>query len=194
MRGQRVIRRVLGMIRRRRWLRTLPPTVTWSETATLGERVRIWAPRSLTIGDDVHIGSDVRIEVDGSIGDHVLIANRAAIVGRRDHDMTVAGVPITESPWVGNDSSLSQPTTIGSDVWVGFGAIILSGVSVGDTAVIAAGSVVTRDVPPNAIVAGNPAKRIGQRFDEAVLAEHWAALRRAGIRLSGPTRGEAEDG
>jgi maltose O-acetyltransferase len=51
--------------------------------------------------------------------------------------------------------------TIGSDVWIGGGAIILPGVTIGDGAVIGAGSVVTRDVTAGATVAGNPAGRIG---------------------------------
>lgn len=55
-----------------------------------------------------------------------------------------------------------RPVSIGTDVWIGGGAIIVPGVTIGDGAVIGAGSVVTRDVPPGAIVAGNPAKRIGK--------------------------------
>jgi maltose O-acetyltransferase len=51
-----------------------------------------------------------------------------------------------------------KPVTIGSDVWIGGGAIILPGVTVGDRAVIGAGSVVTRDVPPNVVAAGNPCR------------------------------------
>ncbi len=59
---------------------------------------------------------------------------------------------------------------IGSDVWVGSGALILSGVTVGHGAVVAARAVVTRDVAPFGIVAGNPARPIRARFDEATVA------------------------
>ncbi|PVU96094.1 hypothetical protein BB560_005828 [Smittium megazygosporum] len=55
---------------------------------------------------------------------------------------------------------LAYPITIGNNVWVGGGAIILPGVNIGDGAVIAAGAVVTKDVPPNVVVGGNPAKFI----------------------------------
>jgi maltose O-acetyltransferase len=58
---------------------------------------------------------------------------------------------------------LAKPITIGSDVWVGGGAILCPGVRIGDRAVIGAGAVVTKDVPPDTIVGGNPAKplRVG---------------------------------
>ena len=49
---------------------------------------------------------------------------------------------------------------IGNDCWIGYGSLILSGVVIGDGAVVAAGSIVTHDVPPYAVVAGNPAKVI----------------------------------
>ncbi|MFI8579143.1 CatB-related O-acetyltransferase [Ectopseudomonas khazarica] len=66
---------------------------------------------------------------------------------------------------------------IGSDVWLCTGAMILSGVSIGDGAVVAAGAVVSRDVEPYSIVAGNPARHVRWRFSEderqALLAARW---------------------
>lgn len=59
--------------------------------------------------------------------------------------------------------------TIGNDVWVGQDALILSGVKIGDGAVVAAGSIVTRDVAPYSIVGGNPARCIRFRFSEDVI-------------------------
>lgn len=58
-------------------------------------------------------------------------------------------------------------TIIGNDVWVGYGATIMAGVTVGDGAIIATKSVVTKDVPPYTIVGGNPAREIRQRFSAA---------------------------
>lgn len=63
----------------------------------------------------------------------------------------------------------NAPVTVGNDVWIGQGVFIKSGVSIGDGAIIAARSVVTRDVEPYAIVAGVPAKRLRSRFDDELV-------------------------
>lgn len=69
------------------------------------------------------------------------------------------------------------PTVIGNDVWIGLGAVVLSGVRVGDGAVIGAATVVTRDVPPYAVVVGNPARIVRYRFPpdlrERLLRVQW---------------------
>jgi len=64
----------------------------------------------------------------------------------------------------------AQGVSIGNDVWIGHGAIVLPGRHIGDGAVIAAGAVVTKDVPPYMIVAGNPARVIRPRFSESIAA------------------------
>lgn len=60
-------------------------------------------------------------------------------------------------------------TVIGNDVWIGYDATIMPGIKIGDGAVIGAKSVVTKDVPPYAVVGGNPAKIIKMRFDESTI-------------------------
>jgi virginiamycin A acetyltransferase len=78
------------------------------------------------------------------------------------------------------EAELRGDTTIGNDVWIGMRVTILPGVTIGDGAIVAAQSIVSRDVPPYAIVAGNPAKVVKTRFDEATVARllavawwHW---------------------
>lgn len=81
----------------------------------------------------------------------------------------------------GSDTTRGD-VTIGHDVWLGSQAMILSGVTIGTGAVVAARAVVTRDVPPYAIVGGNPARVLRLRFDEAdiaaLLASRWWELPR----------------
>jgi virginiamycin A acetyltransferase len=58
-------------------------------------------------------------------------------------------------------------TIVGNDVWIGYDAMVMPGVRIGDGAIVAAGAVVTKDVPPYGIVAGNPARLVRTRFDAA---------------------------
>lgn len=58
---------------------------------------------------------------------------------------------------------------IGNDVWIGYEAVVMQGVTIGDGAIIGARSLVTKDVPPYTIVGGSPAKEIRKRFDEAAV-------------------------
>lgn len=68
------------------------------------------------------------------------------------------------------DRPADKTTNIGSDVWIGDGAIIKQGVNIGVGAVIGMGSIVTKDVPPYTIVAGNPAHPIRKRFSDDVIS------------------------
>lgn len=69
----------------------------------------------------------------------------------------------TSRPMMDQGMAAAKPVTIGDDVWIGQRALILPGVSIGTGAIVAAGAVVTRDVPPFAVVAGNPARIIKDR-------------------------------
>ncbi|AHY60409.1 CatB-related O-acetyltransferase [Stenotrophomonas rhizophila] len=77
------------------------------------------------------------------------------------------------SPGAGQDGHPHSkgPTRIGNDVWIGHGAMVLSGVTIGDGACIGAGAVVSKDVPPYGIAAGNPAALVRTRFSEAQIAQ-----------------------
>lgn len=73
------------------------------------------------------------------------------------------------------DRRKQDRAVIGNDVWIGHGVIVLPGVKIGDGAVLAAGAVVTKDVPPYTIVGGVPAKIIRERFSRPI-AEQLAAI------------------
>lgn len=112
-----------------------------------------------------------------SIGSFTSIANQVVIGGAR-HPMEWVGM----SPvfYKGRDSVRKKfseyelpylvETNIGNDVWIGRSAIVLAGISIGDGAVVGAGAVVTKDVPPYAIVAGNPARIIRYRFSKELIS------------------------
>lgn len=148
-----------------------------------GIRVRIWALQKVQIGRNFYIGRDSFIESDVIIGDNVIWANRVALVGRYDHHYQQIGVPVRlasqirdkDYNWLG----LNSMTVIGSDVWVGYGSTILSGVTIGDGSIIAAGSVVTKDVEPYSIYGGVPAKKIRDRFNSKTdLEKHLTTLQK----------------
>ncbi|HSU27403.1 MAG TPA: hypothetical protein VLJ68_03420 [Chitinophagaceae bacterium] len=134
-----------------------------------GARVRLWAKRTLIIGKHFYIGRDSQIETDCIIGDYVILGNKVGIVGRYDHHYQQVGTPVRiasairdkEYSWKGLDSV----TEIGHDVWIGYGATILGGIKIHDGAIIAAGSLVVKDVEAYSIYGGNPAKKIKARFD-----------------------------
>jgi len=97
----------------------------------IGPRSTLGAMSPLTIGDDVTISKEVILETAGL--DHLNFNERTHV---------------------------SKPITVGKNVWIGARAIVLGGVSIGDYAIIAAGSVVTHNIPKGAIVAGVPARII----------------------------------
>src|SRR5450759_602074 len=155
----------------------------------VGKGTRLWAPKLLRIGNNVYIGKRVHIEANCEIGDYCLLANRVAIVGRYDHDFTAVGFPVRYAPWVGSqrfpNSHADEKAIIESDVWLGYGVIVLTGVTVGRGAIVAAGSVVTKDISPYSIAAGVPARVVGQRFaDAATIVRHEAAIRQGHFSLS----------
>jgi acetyltransferase-like isoleucine patch superfamily enzyme len=152
------------------------------ENVELGADVHIgvgsylWAPNRFRVHDDVYIGKRCTIEVDGSIGSGTLLGNNVGLVGRFDHDHTIVGSIIRHAPWIGDSGyqgkGLGLEIVIEQDVWIGYGAIVLSGVRIGRGAVVAAGALVVSDVEPYAIVGGNPARSLGMRFTEAEIAAH----------------------
>lgn len=150
------------------------------ENSTFGRGTVFWAPNSMTIGDNVYIGKYCTVQADITIGNDIEIANNVGLIGKYDHNYRQIGVTIKNSDWIGDKNyafkGLGQRMVIEDDVWIGFGSVIVGGVRIGRGSIVAAGSVVLNDVPPYAIVAGNPAVVKGYRFSEEEIKEHERIL------------------
>lgn len=174
---------------RLRLMRAQAPRCEFGADLHVGSRCRFWATEFIEIGDHCFMGREVHVETNVRIGRYVLIASRVGFVGRRDHDFRTIGVPVRFGAWIGSETHPSpyrhDAVVVEDDTWIGFGAILLSGVTVGRGSVVASGSVVTSDVPPYAIVAGNPAKVVRMRFsDPADIERHERQMRTGRFRFS----------
>jgi galactoside O-acetyltransferase len=149
--------------------------------ASIGTGVRWSAPANVFVGDEfgcddrsfiaadggrIDIGDRVKLNMNGhvnaSLGGTITIGNDVlvgpnVVLRATDHRFADGGRRIAEQ---GHEAGR---IVIGSDVWLGANVSVVGGVTIGDGAVVGAGAVVTRDVAPYAIVAGVPARQIGQR-------------------------------
>ncbi|WIM15650.1 MULTISPECIES: acyltransferase [unclassified Microbacterium] len=141
-----------------------------ADTLTLGDRSYIAAGAYLTgtlqIGADCSINPYTVVRGTVSFGDAVRMGAHSSVLGF-NHSMA-PGTPVFRQPL------RSDGVRIGDDVWIGSHVVVLDGVTVGDHAVLAAGAVVTKDVPSGAIVGGNPARLLRWRLEPASAASPLA--------------------
>ncbi len=116
-----------------------------------GVRLECWAGARIEIGHGTYLNRNTEI-----------VAAKAVSIGR---DCKIARDVIimdTDQHALPGQELAIRPVRVGDRVWIGARALILKGVTIGDDAVVAAGAIVTRDVPPRGVVAGNPARLIRQ--------------------------------
>jgi len=143
--------------------------VVWPHQVYLGNRVKIenhvifkfdgpfQQGKSIQIGAGVFIGAftEFNIKYGMVVGNDCLIASGSRFI---DHDHGLDRTHLMkDQPCPG------APIHIGKDVWIGANAVVLKGVTIGDGAIVAAGAVVTKSIPPYEIWGGVPAKKIGER-------------------------------
>jgi UDP-2-acetamido-3-amino-2,3-dideoxy-glucuronate N-acetyltransferase len=149
------------------------PTAHVDDGARLGAGTKVWhfshvMPRAV-IGNDCSLGQNVFVANHVAIGDHVKIQNNVSIyegVVLEDYvfcgpSMVFTNVKTPRSEFPRNTSSDYLPTLVGRGATIGANATIVCGVTLREGAFVAAGAVVTRDVPAYAVVAGVPARVVG---------------------------------
>lgn len=142
---------------RRLAFRLVRPQVRLPEYAIIGRRTVFRKGREIEIDENFFCGHSCHFGAPAKIGKRVMFAPCVALVGG-DHKIDHSEVIIMDT---GRDGF--RTILIDDGAWLGYGSIVLHGVSIGKGAVVAAGSVVTKDVPPLAIVAGNPARLVRYR-------------------------------
>ena len=145
----------------------------FSKTSALGGFARLYNVR---LGNYSSVRDNSKV-MNAEIGNYTVIAKDCAI-GLGVHPtnyLTCHSIFYKNSPWgfhpewVKPIDHLARVTHIGNDVWIGARCLVMDGVTIGDGAIIAAGSVVTKDVPPFAVVGGAPAKLIKYRFPQEMI-------------------------
>lgn len=154
----------------------------WMPTSYCFRRFRSRRTRGLRVGANTSIGAasvfdigpDGEVEIGATcnivgatfatngrivLGDHVLVSIDVVFA---DRPVALAGPPRSSAPArYGVAMPTGVQTSVGHDVWIGIRAVVLGGVTIGDGAIVGAASVVADDVPPYAIVGGNPARILG---------------------------------
>jgi acetyltransferase-like isoleucine patch superfamily enzyme len=167
--------------------------------ASLAEQLRCELPTSVVVLGSakvygtglIHFGKDALLYPDlhlETLGEGVITLGDGVVISRGVHLVSMAGITIGDGCMIGEYSSIRDanhtrldgipirdagysalPIVLGSEVWIGRGAAILSGVTIGDGATVGANAVVTRDVPAGATVAGVPARPIQSRVAQRTI-------------------------
>jgi len=174
---KKLVQKIQKIVLKRYWRKINPHNFTTLGTLSNNGCVQFIRSGGIVVGKNTY--GKINVNYTGNSKEKLIIGNNCSLASKSDfllggeHDYKC----ITTYPFISKIGGLPTevlskgPIIIDDDVWVCDHTMILSGVHVGKGAVIAAGSIVTKDVPPYAIVAGNPAKVVKYRFSQEIIAK-----------------------
>ena len=195
----KILRFIYFSIKKRSAKRMFLKNSVFGKNTVFGHMAKCYndfSSNSITIGDScdiqctiiskhngkVIIGNNTTIRYNSTIGainsidigNYVIISNNVSIYDNNNHptspklrkEMSLSGFYSEKWDWI---NSVSSSIVIKDNVWIGEKSMILKGVTIGEGSIIAAGSVVSKDVPPYVIVAGNPARVVKELMNDNIL-------------------------
>lgn len=135
----------------------------------------VLTPQTIRLGSNVFINWGALLSGEITIGSNVLIGPRVSILSG-NHLFAIRGKSIRHLRLRQDNPEEVLALLIEDEVWIGAGATLLGGVTIGVGAVVGAASVVTKDVPPFTVAVGNPCRPVRQIFDDQTLVEHLCQL------------------
>ena len=192
---------ILGIKMQRVWYRMLTSYYR-GKFATCGEKVLFYPQNShiyyphVSVGNQVVLG--VGIMLMATAESHIYIEDKALFgpysrVIAGNHSTHITGKIMADYGISDKLSSDDEPVRVETDTWIGTGAIITKGVTIGRGSIVAAGAVVVRDIPPYAIAGGIPAKVLKFRWDVDDILRHERACYAEGERIPREALEEAQN-
>lgn len=176
-----ILRYFMNIVRTWYYFHIIYPWVKYNGFVRIMSHTSFAKGMNIQIGKNVQFGNYCNIATDIIFKNNILIAGRVCFIGKNDHTVNIPGQLI----W-NNERGNNGTTHVGNDVWIGHNATIIGGLTIGDGAIIAAGAVVTQDIPPCEIWGGIPAKKIKDRFNNMEEKEkHLFFLKHNSIPVGG---------
>jgi len=171
------VKRFLNWVRNLLFFHVRYPWVHYGRNVHVQWSTTFMAPnKRIRIGNNVGIGGRCVIMADLTIGNDVLIGPHVALLSRHAHSQDLVGTSMFQGPRADRGEIVIE-----EDVWIGFGAIVLSGVRIGRGSIIAAGAVVLKDVPRYSVYLPQQQYILKPRFSTEQIERHEAGLQCAGV-------------
>jgi chloramphenicol O-acetyltransferase type B len=151
------VREIVRAARRLRLRRLSLCTVKHGKPFVIGAKAHVISPNRFVVGDSVYIGRNFHCEVDAEIKNNTLISSSVSFVGN-DHEFDEAAQSVAHGARLPPSKVILEGNNL-----IGYGSTIVGNVTIGWGCIVGAGSLVTKDLPPNMVCVGRPARPIRQR-------------------------------